>query len=122
MAWLGRKSDREKEGDIEDVKPVWLSVEERIVQIAKSQTELNRQAQEIKNIASSIVQELGSQEGAAVILQELSRLLGEMPHALRSIEDQFGLIRNGQSRLQDDIARLETMISKVSEQLTMARP
>jgi chromosome segregation ATPase len=104
------------------VKPVWLSVEERLIQIAKAQTELNRQAQEIRNIARSIVQELGNQEGAAEVLRRLSPLLGELLPTLRSIESRFELIRDGQSRLKDNISHLEMMISKVTEQLTMARP
>jgi chromosome segregation ATPase len=122
MAWLGRKSDEERKKGIEGVKPVLLSVEERLVQIARSQTELNRQAEEIKNIASSIIQELGVQEGVAEILKKLSPLLGELLPALRAIESQFEFVKDGQGRLQDNIKRLETMISQVSKQLTMARP
>jgi chromosome segregation ATPase len=122
MAWLGRKSDEERKKGIEGVKPVLLSVEERLVQIARSQTELNRQAEEIKNIASSIIQELGVQEGVAEILKKLSPLLGELLPALSAIESQFEFVKDGQGRLQDNIKRLETMISQVSKQLTMARP
>jgi hypothetical protein len=122
MGWLGRKSDAERERDADAVHPVLLSVEERLIQIARSQTELNRQAQEIKNIASSIVQELGIQDGAAEILKTLAPLLSELLPALRLIESEFGVIKDGQGRLQDNINRLEAMISKLSGQLTRARP
>ena len=55
FAWLRRRTERIKEEIVEEVRPVWLSVEERLAQIALSQSELNRQAIEIKIITSSIV-------------------------------------------------------------------
>ena len=53
------RTERIKEAIVQEVKPVWLSVEDRLAQIARSQSELNNQAVEIKIITSSIVKALG---------------------------------------------------------------
>jgi hypothetical protein len=122
MTWLARTSGKAREEVAGGAQPVCPSVEDRLDQIARSQAELNRQAEEIKGIATSIVQELGIHEGAVAVLHKLSPVLSEMPPTLRSIESQFELIKEGQIRLQDKINHLEMMITNVSEQLTMTRP
>jgi hypothetical protein len=121
MVWLARTPVNARQAAVAEAKPVSLSVEERLVQIERSQIELNRQAQEIKSIARSIVQELGLQEGISEILIKLSPMISEIPSALGSLETQCGIIKDAQFRLQSNINRLEIMISNVSDQLMMMR-
>jgi uncharacterized phage infection (PIP) family protein YhgE len=125
FAWLRRRTERIKEEIVEEVRPVWLSVEERLAQIALSQSELNRQAIEIKIITSSIVQALGLPDKTAEFLKELTPVLREirpllevLPPALKSIDSQFVVMSEGQNQLRTEIDRLQTLISNVSEQMT----
>jgi uncharacterized phage infection (PIP) family protein YhgE len=128
FAWFRRRSQKIKDEVVEDVKPNWLSVEDRLEQIARSQTELNKQAVEIKIITSSIVTALGIPDEAAEVLKELTPVLKEIPSllggllpALQSIEGQFVVITEGQNQLRKVIDHLQLQISDVSNQISAPR-
>jgi hypothetical protein len=100
FAWFRRRTERIKEAIVQEVKPVWLSVEDRLAQIARSQSELNNQAVEIKIITSSIVKALGLPDETAEVLKELTPVLREippllkmLPPVLKSIDGQFAALR-----------------------------
>jgi hypothetical protein len=40
FTWLRRRIERLKEEVVKEVRPVWLSVEDRLAEIARSQSEL----------------------------------------------------------------------------------
>jgi uncharacterized phage infection (PIP) family protein YhgE len=128
FSWLRRRIERIKEEVVEEVRPVWLSVEDRLAQIARSQSELSKQAIEIKIITSSIVKALGLPDGTAEVLKELTPVLKEippllkvLPPVLKSIDSQFVVISEGQNQLRAEIDHLQTLISNVSDQMTTTR-
>lgn len=129
MAWFRRRRDeRIKEEIVEEVRPVWLSVEDRLVQIERSQTELNRQAAEIKIITTSIVKALGFPDetadvlkGLTPVLKEIPPLLMGLPPALKSLDSQFAVISDGQNELRKEIDHLQVLISNVSDQISATR-
>jgi archaellum component FlaC len=127
FAWFRRRSERIKEEIVKEVKPVWLSVEDRLTQIARSQSELSEQAVEIKIITSSIVKALGLPDETAEVLKELTPVLREippllkvLPPALKSIDGQFVVISEGQDQLRKEIDHLQMLISNVSQQIAAA--
>lgn len=129
FSWFRRRSEKIKDEIVGEVKPVWLSVEDRLAQIARSQTELNEQAAEIKIITSSIVTALSLPDETVAVLKELTPVLREippllkvLPPALKSFETQFVIITEGQNRLRKEIDQLQILISNVSDQISAARP
>jgi uncharacterized phage infection (PIP) family protein YhgE len=129
VVWFWRTSEEISEGIKDEIalelKPEWLSVEDRLMEIVKSEAELNRQAHEIKNIASSIVQTVAASDKATEALEILSPviketvpLLREISPGLKSINAHLELLDEGQSQLQRDIGRLLTCLSGISAQLT----
>jgi hypothetical protein len=78
FSWFRRRSEKIKDEIVGEVKPVWLSVEDRLAQIARSQTELNEQAAEIKIITSSIVTALSLPDETVAVLKELTPVLREI--------------------------------------------
>jgi hypothetical protein len=128
LAWFQRRTEQLKEEIVEEVKPVWLSVEDRLAQIARSQSELNRQATEIKIITTFIVKALGLPDETADVLRELTPVLKEippllmrLPPALKSIDSQFVVITEGQNELRKEIDHLQLLISNVSNQISATR-
>jgi hypothetical protein len=126
--WFLRRTDKIREEIVEEVKPVWLSVEDRLAQIARTQSELNTQAAEIKIITSSIVKALSLPNETAEALKELTPVLREIPlllqgspAALTSIDGQFVVMSEGQNQLRKEINRLQVLISSVSEQILAIR-
>jgi hypothetical protein len=122
------RTERIKEAIVQEVKPVWLSVEDRLAQIARSQSELNNQAVEIKIITSSIVKALGLPDETAEVLKELTPVLREippllkmLPPVLKSIDGQFAALSEGQSLLRKEIDHLQILISNVSQQIAATR-
>ena len=118
--WFQRRSEKIKVEVVEAVKPVWLSFEDRLAQIARSQQELNTQAAGIKIIASSIVTALGLPDQTAEVLKELTPMLREippllkgLPPALKSIESQFAVISDGQNQLRREVDHLQILISNL---------
>ena len=129
MVWFWRATDEISEEINHEIalelKPEWVSVEDRLIEIVKSEAELHRQAHEIKDIASAIVQRLGVSDKATEVLQELGPvikqilpLLNEVPPALKSIDDHLDLLDERQSQLQRDIGRLLVLMSNMSVQPT----
>lgn len=129
MVWFWRTTEEIpeelKEETALELRPEWVSVEDRLIEIVKSEAELNRQALEIKDIASSIVQRLGASDKATEVLKELSPvikqilpLLKEVPPTLKSINDHLDRLDEGQSQLQRDINKLLVLMSSMSTQLT----
>jgi uncharacterized phage infection (PIP) family protein YhgE len=128
FAWFRSRSEKIKQEIVEEVRPVWLSVEDRLVQIARSQSELNRQAAEIKIITTSIVKALGLPDetadvlkGLTPVLREIPPLLMGLPPALKSIDSQFTVISDGQNELRKEIDHLQVLISNVSDQISATR-
>ena len=128
FAWFRSRTERIKEAIVQEVKPVWLSVEDRLAQIARSQSELNNQAVEIKIITSSIVKALGLPDETAEVLKELTPVLREippllkmLPPVLKSIDGQFAALSEGQSLLRKEIDHLQILISNVSQQIAATR-
>ena len=126
--WFRRRAEKIREEIVDEVKPVWLSVEDRLAQIARTQSELNTQAAEIKIITSSIVKALSLPNETAEALKELTPVLREippllmgLPPVLKSIDSQFAVITEGQSQLRKEIDRLQVQISNVSEQIVTTR-
>jgi uncharacterized phage infection (PIP) family protein YhgE len=121
--------DRKNKGsDRPGGQAVWLSVEDRLAQIARSQSELNNQAVEIKIITSSIVKALGLPDETAEVLKELTPVLREippllkmLPPVLKSIDGQFAALSEGQSQLRKEIDHLQILISNVSQQIAATR-
>ncbi len=125
LEWLWGRSTAIKNEIVDEVKPVWLSVEDRLEQIARSEAELKKEADDIKKIASSIVRTLGIADNStrilkdlAPILQEIPPLLKVVPPVLRSIDSQFETINKAQIELRDGINKLHALISDISEQLS----
>ena len=125
LEWLWGRSTAIKNEIVEEVKPVWLSVEDRLEQIAKSGAELKKEADDIKDIASLIVRNLGIADNStqilkdlAPILQEIPPLLKVVPPVLKSIDSQFETINKAQIELRDGINKLHALISDISEQLS----
>jgi hypothetical protein len=129
VVWFWRTTEEISEEIKEEIalelKPEWVSVDDRLIEIVKSEAELNRQAHEIKDIASAIVQRLGVSDKVTEVLKELSPvikqilpLLKEVPPALKSIDDHLDLLDEGQSQLQRDIGKLLVLMSNMSVQLT----
>jgi hypothetical protein len=128
LAWFQRRTEQLQKEIVGEVKPVWLSVEDRLAQIARSQSELNKQATEIKIITTSIVKALGLPDETADVLRELTPVLKEippllmrLPPALKSIDSQFVVITEGQNELRKEIDHLQLLISNVSNQISAAR-
>jgi hypothetical protein len=70
MPWFWRTPEAKMQERVLEVNPVWLSVEDRLAKMAKSQLELNRQAEEIKSITTSIVITFGISEKTTEIQNE----------------------------------------------------
>jgi hypothetical protein len=111
-----------------EVNPVWLSVEDRLVKMVKSQLELNRQSEEIKSITTSITITLGISEKTteilkrlAPVLKEVVPLLNEVPQDLKSIDVQFELVSEGERKLQKEFNGLLAMVLNMSERMTELR-
>ena len=121
IGWLTRNSAAIRNEIAVEVKPVWLPVEERLTQIARSE-ELKKEADDIKDIASSIVRTLVTTDDAAQILKHLAPILQEIPPLLKevqpilkSIDSQFAAMSKLQTELKADIDKLHALILDLSK-------
>ena len=122
IGWLTRNSAAIRNEIAVEVKPVWLSVEERLTQIARSEEELKKEADDMKDIASSIVRTLVTTDDAAQILKHLAPILQEIPPLLKevqpilkSIDSQFAAMSKLQTELKADIDKLHALILDLSK-------
>lgn len=114
MAW------RQKPQDItQDI----LHVEERLAEIAESQSALNRNTQEIKDITANIVKTLNSGVSNDLLvrlvppLELIPPILQQMAPEIKSVEAKCTDIHQGQLKIQNDVARAISLITDLTAKL-----
>ena len=113
MAWFSQSQELK-----EDI----VHFEERLAIITKSQDDLNRHTQEIKNLTLDIIRTLDANVSndilirLAPILESIPSLLGEMTPAIQSIAARFADLHQSQLKIQGDISSMLSMITAMSTQ------
>lgn len=98
-------------------------VEERLAEIIESQSALNRNTQEIKDLTAEIVKTLNSGVSIDLLLrlapalEAIPSLLHDMAPDLKSIQAQFAELHQTQLKIQDDVARVVSLIADLTAQL-----
>lgn len=116
MAWRQHSQDR----------PDVHHVEERLAEIVESQSELNRNTQEIKDLTAEIVKTLNSGVSGDLLLklvptlELIPPLLQEMAPDIRSMEAQFEELHQSQMKIQADVSRLVSLITDLTARLLRA--
>src|SRR5579859_5226596 len=102
MAW------RRQSQSTQDVR----DVEERLAEIVESQSALNRNTQEIKDLTAEIVRTLNSAASndllvrLAPTLELIPVMLQEMAPEVRSIEARFAELHQSQLKIQNDVSHV----------------
>ena len=98
-------------------------VEERLAEIVESQSALNRNTQEIKDLTAEIVRTLNSGVSSELLislapsLELIPSLLQEMAPDIKSIEAQFVELHQSQQKIQNDITRVVSLITDLAARL-----
>jgi chromosome segregation ATPase len=113
MAWL-RQSHEIKQ----DIR----HVEERLAEIAESQSELSRNSQEIKDLTAKIVKTLNAGVSNDLLVRLISdiesipSLLQEMTPTIKSVEAQFADLHQSQLKIQNDVLHVISLITDLIAQ------
>jgi hypothetical protein len=113
MAWRQQTPD----------KPDVHHVEERLAEIVESQSALNRNTQEIKDLTAEIVKTLNSGVSSDLLLKLVPTLelilplLQAMVPDIKSIEAQFTELHESQLKIQDDVSRVVALITDLAARL-----
>ena len=111
MAW-GRQTP--------DLTQDILHVEERLAEIAESQSELSRNTEEIKELTAEIVRTLNSNVSNDILvrlvppLELIPPLLQEMAPGIKSIDAKFADLHQSQLQIQSDIRRVISLITDLT--------
>jgi hypothetical protein len=98
-------------------------VEERLAEIAESQSELNRNTQEIKDLTANIVKTLNSGVSNDLLvrlvppLELIPPLLQEMAPSITSMKTEFSELQQSQRELQSNILHVISLINGLTTQL-----
>ncbi|HTI80078.1 MAG TPA: hypothetical protein VL614_06465 [Acetobacteraceae bacterium] len=101
----------------QDVTQDILHVEERLAEIAESQSELNRNTQEIKELTANIVKTLNSGVYNDLLvrlvppLELIPSLLQDMAPSIKSMEAKFTDLHQGQVKIQNDVTQAISLIT-----------
>jgi hypothetical protein len=116
MAWRQQTQD----------KPDGHHVEERLAEIVESQSALNRNTQEIKDLTAEIVKTLNSGVSSDLLLKLVPTLelilplLQEMVPDIKSIETQYTELHQTQQKIQDDVLHVVSLITDLTARLLRA--
>jgi hypothetical protein len=98
-------------------------IEARLAEIAESQSALNRNTQEIKDITAEIVKTLNSGISNDLLLrlvpalEPIPSLVQEMTSNIKSFETQFVILNQSQQKVQNDLSSVISLITDLTAQL-----
>jgi hypothetical protein len=99
------------------------NVEERLAELVESQSALNKNTQEIKDITAEIVKTLNSGLYNDLLarlvpaLEPIPLLVQEMTSNIKLFETRFTILNRSQLQVQDDVVRVISLLTDLTAQL-----